>query len=135
MVRVMDGPRRGGPLLTWADRLVLYALVGVGVVLLAAAHGGGAAPAGGTARIDAAGGWSRVVPLDENARYEVPGPLGPSVVEVRDGAVLMSSSPCPGRVCERMGPARRPGESIVCVPNGVVVVVGGDAGSTDATTR
>jgi hypothetical protein len=114
---------------------VLYALVGTGAVLLAAAHGGGAAPAGGTARIDAAGGWSRVVRLDEHARYEVPGPLGTSVVEVRDGAVRVVSSPCPGHVCERMGPARRPGESVVCVPNEVVVVVRGDAGATDATTR
>jgi hypothetical protein len=132
---VTGGPREARPLLTWADRLVLYALVGAGVVLLAAAHGGGTPPAGGTARISAAGGWSRVVRLDENARYEVPGPLGASVVEVRGCAVRMASSPCPGHVCERMGPARRPGESIVCVPNEVVVVVGGDAGATDATTR
>ena len=129
----MTAVRRGGPLLTWADRLVLYALVGCGVVLLAASWGGSA---GGTARIRGAGGYARVVRLDEDARYEVPGPLGVSVVEVRRGSVRMVSSPCPGHVCKRMGPADDAGETIVCVPNGVAVtVLGVPERRSDALTR
>lgn len=119
--------------LTWADRLLMYALVGSGIVLLAAARGGGA---GGLARLQGEDGYSRVVRLDREARYEVPGPLGVSVVEVRGGQVRMATSPCPGRICVSMGAARRPGDSIVCVPNGVLVTVLGGTGSTaDAVTR
>lgn len=129
----MGGARRTGPLLTWADRLILYALVGCGVVLLAASRGGSA---GGSARIRGADGYDRVVRLDDDARYEVPGPLGASVVEVRRGSVRMVSSPCRGRVCERMGPADAAGEAIVCVPNGVVVtVLGVPERRSDAVTR
>lgn len=130
----MDGVRRGSPLLTWGDRLVLYALVGCGAVLLAASRGGGGA--GGSARIRGEGGYDQVVRLDEDARYEVPGPLGASLVEVRGGAVRMISSPCPGHICERMGPADAAGETIVCVPNGVAVtVLGAPQRSSDAVTR
>jgi hypothetical protein len=130
----MGDGRRAGPLLTWADRLVLYALLGCGVVLLAASWGGGGA--GGSARIRGADGYDRVVRLDEDARYEVPGPLGTSVVEVRAGGVRMASSPCPGHVCERMGPADAAGEVVVCVPNGVAVtVLGVPERDSDALTR
>ena len=134
--RVVPLTRRdvgGGPLLTWADRFVVYILVGCGVVLLAAAGSGGG---GGRARIEGAEGYSRVVRLDRDATYEVPGPLGTSVVEVRGGRARMVSSPCPEHVCMGMGPARRPGDSIVCVPNGVVVtVLGAPAREADAVTR
>lgn len=127
-----DGRRRTA-LLTWADRLVLYALVGCGVVLLAASRGGSA---GGSTRIRGADGYDQVVRLDDDARYEVPGPLGTSVVEVWRGSVRMVSSPCPGHVCERMGPADAAGETIVCVPNGVaVMVLGVPERRTDAVTR
>lgn len=128
-----DGRRRTA-LLTWADRLVLYALVGCGVVLLAVSRGGGGV--GGSARIRGAGGYDQVVRLDDDARYEVPGPIGTSVIEVRRGSVRMVSSPCPGHVCERMGPADAAGETIVCVPNGVAVtVLGVPERRSDAVTR
>jgi hypothetical protein len=127
-----DGRRRTA-LLTWADRLVLYVLVGCGVVLFAASRGGSA---GGSARVRGAGGYDRVVRLDEDARYEVPGPFGASVIEARGGSVRMVSSPCPEHVCERMGPAGAAGETIVCVPNGVsVTVLGVPERRTDALTR
>jgi hypothetical protein len=129
----MGAARRANPLLTWADRLVLYALVGCGVVLLAVSRGGSA---GGSARIRGADGYDQVVRLDEDARYEVPGPSGTSVVEVRGGSVRMVSSPCRGHVCERMGPADAAGETIVCVPNGVAVtVLGVPERRSDAVTR
>ena len=57
--------------------------------------------------------------LDTPARYAVPGPLGATVVEVREGAVRVVSSPCPEKQCVRSGPVHRRGGLIVCVPNRV----------------
>lgn len=128
----MTGLRRTAALLTRADRVVLYALVGGGVVLLTATWRGGA---GGHARISWPGGTG-VVRLDEDARYDVEGPLGVTVVVVAGGSVSVMSSPCREHVCERMGPVRNRGGTVVCVPNRVIVTVQGAGGDRiDATTR
>jgi hypothetical protein len=120
-------------LLTWADRLVLYALVALGLALLAIPGSGGSA---GFARIEGAGGLAVTVPLDADGRREVPGPLGTTVVEVAGGSVRIVSSPCPNQVCVRMGAIRNTGQAVVCVPNRVVVrVLGEGASPTDAVTR
>ena len=74
--------------------------------------------------------------LDTPARYEVPGPLGTTVVEVGEGAVRVISSPCPEKHCVRSGAVRRQGGLIVCVPNRVVVRIPGDiGGSLDMITE
>lgn len=124
---------RGRPLLTWADRVVLYTLVGLGVVLLIVPAGSGEA---GRFRIERAGDVAMTLPLNVDMDYEVPGPLGTTVVRVRDGAVSIIESPCTHRICVAMGAARKPGAVIVCVPNEVVVRVLGESGEGhDALTR
>jgi hypothetical protein len=128
-------PRRPGPRypLTWADRIVLYAVVGLGVALLIIPSGPGGAE---LVRIEGAGGFSREVRLDRDAEIDVPGPLGTTVVRVEGGSVLADSSPCRQQICVGMGAARRPGAVIVCVPNEVVIRVLGDDDEThDALTR
>lgn len=122
--------RKRGPILTWADRLTLYALVGAGVGLLLVPAAGGTAD---TVSITGAGGFALEVRLAEDGRYEVPGPLGQTVIVVRAGAAQVESSPCPHQICVGMRAVDRPGETVVCVPNGVVVRVLG--GSLHATTR
>jgi hypothetical protein len=51
---------------------------------------------------------------------EVPGPLGPSQVEIRDGKVRVAADPSPRQLCVRQGwiPA---GGAVVCLPNRVSV--------------
>lgn len=113
---------------------MLYALVGVAVALLLAP----AREANGRAmiRIDGAGGFETTLPLDVDARVEVPGPLGDTVVVVAGGSVRVVSSPCRQQTCVRMGTADAPGEAIVCVPNRVVLRVEGEGyPDADAVTR
>ena len=120
--------------MTWADRIVLYTLVGAGLLSIAAAPRAGAGA--DEVRIEGDAGYERVVSLEADARFEVPGPLGVTVVEVAGGAVRVADSPCRQKICRGMGAIEEPGEMIVCVPNRVVVVVRGDSrGSTDAVTR
>jgi len=120
-------------LLTFADRLVLYVLVGVALVLLLTGGGRGE---GTTVRITGDGGFERLVPLGSDINVEVAGPLGTTVVEVAAGEAGVFSSPCPHELCVKMGAVRTPGRAVVCVPNRVVVTIVGDGPTpTDAVTR
>jgi len=119
-------------MVTGADRLVLYALVGLAVVLFVA---GGAGGAGSKVRIRGEA-FEEVAPLRERATFEVEGPLGTTVVVVEDGAASIVSSPCPHRVCVGMGAVNSDGQAVVCVPNRVVVTIEGSGPApTDAVTR
>jgi hypothetical protein len=119
--------------LTWADRIVLYALVGLGVAFLLTTARSGPAQ---SVRIEGAGGFGLTAVLDEDATYEIRGPLGTTVVRVEGGAARVESSPCRQQICVRMGAARKPGAVVVCVPNEVVVRVMGSVDRVqDATTR
>jgi hypothetical protein len=120
-------------LVTFADRLVLYMLLGAGLVLMLT--GAGRAP-GASVRVEGPGSFERVVPLGERDTLSVSGPLGTTVVEVDGGAARILESPCPHGLCMRMGSARAPGQTLVCVPNRVVVTVaGGGPAPVDAVTR
>ncbi len=119
--------------LTWADRLVLYVVVGAALVLLLTPSRAGEES---VVRVTGDGGFERVLGLTVDDTLTVAGPLGDTVIEVRGGEARVVSSPCPQKLCVKMGSAGEPGESAVCVPNRVVVtVVGGAMPSTDAVTR
>lgn len=70
-------------------------------------------------------------PLFEDAEIVLPGNL----VVISGGEVRMESADCPGGDCLAHAPIRRAGESIVCLPNRVVVTVeGGKSDGPDAVT-
>ena len=52
---------------------------------------------------------------------------------IRDGRAYMESATCPDGICVDHRPIYRNGESIVCLPNGVVitVIVDGDEDAPD----
>ena len=50
----------------------------------------------------------------------VPGPLGPSHIEIRDGRVRVAADPSPRQLCVRQGWIP-PGGAVVCLPNRVSV--------------
>lgn len=52
-------------------------------------------------------------------------------VTVRDGAVFISETDCPDRVCEHTGKISKKGAAIVCAPAGVTVTIG-KGGNDDA---
>jgi hypothetical protein len=66
------------------------------------------------------------LPLDRDVASSVDGPLGETVIEVRDRAVSITRSPCPRGYCMHMGRIRYPGEILVCVPNRVCVRIRGN---------
>lgn len=109
-----------------ADRIVIVVVAALALAVwpLAVAAADGAdqvtitGPAGET-----------VVSIAEDAVYEIDGVRGTVTVTVEDGAVCVAESDCPDHTCVRTGAVRAPGSVIACVPNRVIVRVGGD--STD----
>ena len=55
-----------------------------------------------------------------NRTVEVPGPLGTSRVEIRDGKVRVAADPSPRQLCVAQGWIP-PGGAVVCLPNRVAV--------------
>lgn len=54
---------------------------------------------------------------------DVPGPLGTSHIQVRNGQVRFTDSPCPNKLCVHTGWLKQGGEVAVCLPNRVSVQI------------
>lgn len=65
------------------------------------------------------------VPLSRNQQIEVPGPLGTSIITVKDRKVRITSDPSPRQYCVRQGWLQQAGEIAICLPNEVSVELTG----------
>ena len=74
------------------------------------------------------------LPLGEDVSMTFEGG-GRNTVTVRDGAVCVESADCPDGLCVRQGWAKYEGETIVCLPNGLVVTVRGGEADMDAVSQ
>lgn len=75
------------------------------------------------------------IPIGKDGLYRILGPLGESVVEVRDDRVRMNESPCPNKICVRQGWKDKAGQVIICAPNRVGLFLKGDEENIDAVSR
>jgi hypothetical protein len=82
-------------------------------------------PAGGrlTVVVTDGDGSRHELPLDRDGRLEVASSLGVNVIVVESGMVRMHEANCPGQDCIDSGGIDRPGRSIVCLPNELVVII------------
>jgi hypothetical protein len=71
------------------------------------------------------GSW--VFPLEAKEILTVPGPLGDTVVELRNGEARVLSSPCANQTCVAAGRIHSRGQWIACLPNRVLLRVEGGA--------
>ncbi len=78
------------------------------------------------AEITVDGETAAVLPLDQDAVFDCRNGV---VVTVSGGAVSVSESDCPDRLCVRRGPVSDRGAVIVCLPNRTVVRIVSDAES------
>lgn len=67
----------------------------------------------------------REVSLAHNIEIEVPGPLGASVIAIRDHQARIASDPSPRQYCVRQGWLKNAGEIAICLPNQVSVELAG----------
>lgn len=64
--------------------------------------------------------------LNEDRIFEVPGPLGKTKIEIKDGKARILFSPCPCKTCMSRPPISEVGEWIVCLPNEVYLKIESD---------
>ena len=64
--------------------------------------------------------------LDRNRVVRIPGPLGETVIRIADREVVVSDSPCPNKLCLKRGAISSPGDWNACLPNQVMIRIGGE---------
>jgi len=108
---------------TWLDRLVVLLLLGAALLGIAALRN---LATGSWLVVEQEGKVVYRAPLSEERRITLPGPLGETVVEIKQGRVCVVDSPCPEKVCIGMGTIARSGEIVACVPNRLVLTIRGN---------
>lgn len=86
-------------------------------------------------RVD--GELTAVFPLSQEVSYTIESKNGgTNELRIADGSVWLESANCPDALCVLQGKIRHAGESIICLPHGVVVeLIGEDELGMDAVTQ
>ena len=80
-------------------------------------------PAGDTVTVTVGGRLYGEYPLHEDRTEVIRTENRENVFVIRDGKVYMESASCPDGICKNHRAIFRDGESIICLPNGVVITV------------
>lgn len=75
------------------------------------------------------------VSLLEEKELEIMGELGISILKIEKERIKIIKSPCPHKLCVKMGWISQPGEIIICIPNKVVVRIAGGDSAFDGISR
>ena len=75
--------------------------------------------------------------LAEDQRFSVDGPLGETEIEIKDKRVRVVDSPCRREICVQTGWIGKPYQTIICMPNRVVIrlLSNGDSDKIDGITE
>ena len=115
-----------------ADIILLIIILAVGIPLSVLSLTAGTA--GDKVQISADGEVYGIYPLDEDREIEVTENGHTNHITIKDGQVSMSYSTCLNQVCVNTGAISETKDSIVCLPNRVVVEIisSGDGKGGDA---
>ena len=76
--------------------------------------------------------------LDEDLEYEIEGYNGgTNLLMIKNGSAFLLNASCPDHLCVKMGKIRNVGQSVICLPNRVVIEIKGGKGgsSTEYDTK
>ncbi len=116
-----------------AAAFLALALAAYGAVALYSASG----EKGGEAVVFLDGEEYGRYPLEKDATVEVSLPDGRrNVLKIADGKADMTEATCPDKICVNHRPIGKTGESLICLPNRVVVEIqGGEGMEVDGSTH
>lgn len=115
-----------------ADIILLIVLVLVG--LASTAYVAMSRSGGDTVIIEQRGELYGRYSLFEDRTITIEGTKTKNIVSISGGKVTMSESTCKNQVCVHHGAIAAAGESIICLPNKVVVRIEGKGGGYDAVS-
>ena len=72
-----------------------------------------------------ASGKSYIYSLDTDRNVSVDGPLGTTVIKIKDSKVSVTESPCRDKLCIKAPPLDSVGEWNACMPNKVFIRISG----------
>lgn len=76
------------------------------------------------------------VPLEKNHTYEIVGADGgTNQLVIQDGQVWVAEASCPDGLCVHMGTISQRGQSIVCLPNQVVIEICGENAEAESVPK
>ena len=72
-----------------------------------------------------------IYPLNQPRELEFEGVIDKAHLVIHDGCIEFVESPCRDKICIHMGQARKDGDFLACLPNRIIVTVGGGKSDTD----
>jgi hypothetical protein len=79
--------------------------------------------------VSAGGHGARWVhPLTATEHFAVNGPLGDTIIEIKDGKARITASPCENKTCISAGAIDSAGAFVACLPNRVILTIENRAG-------
>ena len=78
---------------------------------------------GDTVTVTVDGDVRGVYPLGENITVEIKTDNGINILVIKDGVAFIESASCPDKICVAHKPISRDRETVVCLPNRVVIRV------------
>lgn len=76
------------------------------------------------------------VPLAKSDIFYITGKYGTNCIEVKDGYVRMISAECPDQICVHHTSIHYNGETIICLPNKIIVeITGGEESAIDGLVQ
>ena len=73
--------------------------------------------------------------MQQQKELSVQGPLGDTIVQVREGEARIIESPCPDKICVRAGWVKLAGQSAICVPNRIILRIVSEDNKVDSISR
>lgn len=78
---------------------------------------------GDTVTVTVDGSVYGIYPLDEDITVEISSDYGTNILVIKDGLAFVEAATCPDKICVSHKPILRDGETVVCLPNRVVISV------------
>lgn len=78
---------------------------------------------GKSVEIHVTGAETQTISLNQPGRHEIEGKIGTNVLVIENGKAHMDEASCPDGICMGMGEIDSAGQSIICLPNEIVVTV------------
>lgn len=75
-----------------------------------------------------------ITPLSSNQTYTIDGVTGHNYLVIENNEAYLSDATCPDKLCVNMGKISKAGQSIICLPNEVVIRIVDDVNASEIDT-